>query len=119
MRTRSPRGRARPPTDALLKRAQAVYAELGRTLTGVQVGSSARRRGRGRDRHAVDRRLRDLGDGAHGPDDHADLGSIVPRVYLLARCSWSSAATRPRSRLRRRSRTERVQCDDGARLRCG
>ncbi|HWX37298.1 MAG TPA: hypothetical protein VNZ53_59030 [Steroidobacteraceae bacterium] len=26
-----------------------------------------------------------LGDGAHGVDDHADLSSVVPRVYLLAR----------------------------------
>jgi glutamate carboxypeptidase len=72
-------------TDALLKRAQVVYAELGRTLTGVQVGSSgdvavaAETGTPSIDGFGI------LGDGAHGPDDHAYLDSIVPRVYLLAR----------------------------------
>jgi glutamate carboxypeptidase len=72
-------------TDALLKRAQAVYAELGRTLTGVQVGSSADVALAAETGTPSIDGFGILGDGAHGTEDHADLDSIVPRVYLLAR----------------------------------
>jgi glutamate carboxypeptidase len=72
-------------TDALLKRAQTIYAELGRTLTGVQVGSSADVAIAAETGTPSIDGFGILGGGAHGPDDHADLDSIVPRVYLLAR----------------------------------
>jgi len=74
-----------PSTDALLERARAVYAEIGGKLSAVSVGSSAdvaltQEAGT----PSIDG-FGILGDGAHGPDDQADLRSIVPRVYLLAR----------------------------------
>lgn len=72
-------------TDALLARAQGVYAEIGRKLIGVAVGSStdvafAAETGT----PSIDG-ISMLGGGAHGVEDYADLSSIVPRVYLLAR----------------------------------
>jgi glutamate carboxypeptidase len=72
-------------TDALLELANAIYAELGRSLEPVVVGSSsdvavAALAGT----PSIDG-MGWLGGGAHGADDHADLSSIVPRTYLLAR----------------------------------
>jgi glutamate carboxypeptidase len=74
-----------PSTDALVERARTLYAEIGGKLAAVSVGSSAdvaltQEAGT----PSIDG-FGILGDGAHGPDDHADLRSIVPRVYLLAR----------------------------------
>jgi len=72
-------------TDALFARAQKLYAELGNTLSAVSAGSSsdvafAAETGT----PSIDSfGLR--GGGAHSVDDYADLSSIVPRVYLLAR----------------------------------
>lgn len=72
-------------TDALVARAQKLYAEIGGKLAGVPVGSSADVA------FAAETGTPSLdgvairGGGAHGVDDHADLSSIVPRVYLLAR----------------------------------
>jgi glutamate carboxypeptidase len=72
-------------TDALLARANKLYAELGRQLTPVAVGSSADVA------YAAETGTPALdgfgleGDGAHGPDDSADLSTLTPRAYLLAR----------------------------------
>jgi glutamate carboxypeptidase len=72
-------------TDALLARAQRLYAEIGGTLTGTVVGSSADvALAAATGTPSIDGvGLR--GGGAHGPEDHVDLSSIVPRVYLLSR----------------------------------
>jgi glutamate carboxypeptidase len=72
-------------TDALLARANKLYAELGRQLTPTSVGSSADVA------YAAETGTPSLdgfgleGDGAHGPDDSADLSTLTPRAYLLAR----------------------------------
>ena len=72
-------------TDALLARAQRVYAEIGHKLTGVAVGSSADVAFAGETGTPSIDGISILGGGAHGTEDYADLSSIVPRVYLLAR----------------------------------
>jgi glutamate carboxypeptidase len=74
-----------PSTDALLERARAVYAEIGGKLEAVSVGSSADVALTAETGTPSIDGFGILGDGAHGPDDQADLRSIVPRVYLLAR----------------------------------
>ena len=74
-----------PSTDALIERARAVYAEIGGKLAAVSVGSSADVALTAEAGTPSIDGFGILGDGAHGPDDHADLRSIVPRVYLLAR----------------------------------
>ena len=74
-----------PATDALLARANRLYAELGRKLSGVEVGSSADVA------YAAETGTPALdgfgleGDGAHGVDDFADFSTLTPRAYLLAR----------------------------------
>lgn len=75
----------RASTDALLARANKLYAEIGRKLTGVAVGSSADVAFAAETGTPSIDGICILGGGAHGPEDHADLSSIVPRVYLLAR----------------------------------
>jgi glutamate carboxypeptidase len=70
-------------TDALLARAQKRYAEIGGKLTGVSVGSSADVAFAAETGTPSIDGLAIRGGGAHGVDDHADLSSIVPRVYLL------------------------------------
>jgi glutamate carboxypeptidase len=72
-------------TDALLERARALYAEIGGKLAPVSVGSSADVALTAATGTPSIDGFGILGDGAHGPDDHADLRSLVPRVYLLAR----------------------------------
>lgn len=72
-------------TDALLKRAQKLYAEIGGTLAGVPVGSSADVAFAAETGTPSIDGVAILGGGAHGVDDYADLSSIVPRVYLLTR----------------------------------
>jgi glutamate carboxypeptidase len=72
-------------TDALLARIQRLYAELGRTLEGVAVGSSADIAYAAETGIPSIDGLSLLGGGAHGSDDYADLSSIIPRVYLLTR----------------------------------
>jgi glutamate carboxypeptidase len=72
-------------TDALLARAQRLYAEIGGTLTGVVVGSSADVAFAAESGTPSIDGVGLLGGGAHGPEDYADLASILPRVYLLTR----------------------------------
>ena len=77
-----PRSRA---ADAMVARAQRLYAELGRTLITTEVGSSAdinyaaETGTPGLDGFGIE------GGGAHTDQDHADLASLTPRAYLLAR----------------------------------
>ena len=72
-------------TDELLRRANAVYAELGRSLEAIVVGSSSDVAVAAATGTPSIDGLGWLAGGAHGIDDHADLASIVPRTYLLAR----------------------------------
>jgi glutamate carboxypeptidase len=72
-------------TEALLARAQRLYAEIDGKLTGVPVGSSADVAFAAETGTPAIDGIAILGGGAHGVDDHADLSTIVPRVYLLAR----------------------------------
>lgn len=72
-------------TDALLARANVLYAELGRSLQGVSVGGSADvALAADTGTPAIDGFGME-GGGAHGPDDYADFASLTPRTYLLAR----------------------------------
>jgi glutamate carboxypeptidase len=80
-------------TDALLARAQGVYAEIGRKLTGVAVGSSADVAFAAETGTPSIDGISMLGGGAHSVEDYADLSSIVPRVYLLARMLMSLGHT--------------------------
>jgi glutamate carboxypeptidase len=72
-------------TDALVERAARRYAELGRTLGAVEVGSSADVA------LAAETGTPSLdgfgmeGGGAHSSDDYVDFATLVPRAYLLAR----------------------------------
>ena len=72
-------------TEALLARAQQLYGEIGRTLTGVAVGSSADVAFAAETGTPSIDGFGLVGGGAHGPDEYIELSSIVPRVYLLAR----------------------------------
>lgn len=74
-----------PKTDALVKKAQAIYQNIGLKL-GVE-GS-----GGGTDGNyaafvgttTLDA-LGPVGGGAHGPDEYIDLDRIAPRIYLLTK----------------------------------
>ena len=72
-------------TDAWLARANRLYAELGRTLTGVEVGSSADVAYAAQTGKPALDGFGLEGDGAHGVDDFADLATLTPRAYVLAR----------------------------------
>lgn len=74
-----------PKTDALVKKAQAIYQQIGLKL-GVE-GS-----GGGTDGNyaasvgtATLDALGPVGGGAHSPDEYIDLNRIAPRIYLLSR----------------------------------
>ena len=72
-------------TDALAARAQAIYGEIGRTLTLESSGGAA-------DASltlaagvpSIDG-LGIVGGGIHTADEYAEVDSIAPRLYLLAR----------------------------------
>jgi glutamate carboxypeptidase len=72
-------------TDAMIARASRIYSELGRSLTGIEVGSSSDIN------YAAESGTPSLdafgmeGDGAHTDSDHADIDTLTPRAYLLAR----------------------------------
>ena len=72
-------------TNALLERAQKLYGEIGRRVTGVPVGSSADVAFAAETGTPAIDGIAILGGGAHSVDDYADLSSIVPRVYVLSR----------------------------------
>lgn len=72
-------------TDALLARVRPLFAELGRTLTTTEVGSSAdvaiaaETGARALDAFGIE------GGGAHGDGDYVDFDTLAPRAYILAR----------------------------------
>jgi glutamate carboxypeptidase len=72
-------------TDTLLARANSVYAEIGRSLEALIVGSSSDASLAAATGTASIDGLGALGGGAHGVDDHVELDSLAPRTYLLAR----------------------------------
>jgi glutamate carboxypeptidase len=72
-------------TDALLARAQKLYAEIGGTLAAISVGSSADVAFAAETGTPSIDGLAIRGGGAHSVDDYADLSSVTPRVYLLTR----------------------------------
>jgi len=72
-------------TDELLARARGLYAEIGRTLSEVVVGSSADVALAAETGTPSIDGFGWIGGGAHGVDDYVDLASIVPRTYLLTR----------------------------------
>lgn len=72
-------------TDALLARAARLYGELGRSLAGTSVGSSADVAFAAETGKPAIDGFGMEGGGAHGPDDYADFATLTPRAYLLAR----------------------------------
>ena len=78
-----------PSTDALLARANSLYAEIDRSLAAIVVGSSADVAVAALTGTPSIDGFGLLGGGAHGVDDHVELTSIVPRTYLLARMLMS------------------------------
>lgn len=81
-------------TDAIATRAQPLYAELERNL-GAEAAGGAADSGitAGVGTPSLDG-LGLLGAGGHGPDEFADLDSLIPRTYLLARLVMTLAAER-------------------------
>ncbi|MEO6378752.1 MAG: glutamate carboxypeptidase [Caulobacteraceae bacterium] len=72
-------------TDALVARANRLYAELGRTLTPIEVGSSADVAFAAETGTPAIDGFGMEGEGAHSVDDFADFATLTPRAYLLAR----------------------------------
>jgi len=72
-------------TDALVARAQRIYAEIGRTLdTEGSGGASDSSLTAAAGAASLDG-LGIVGGNAHAADEYTDLTSIPPRLYLLAR----------------------------------
>jgi len=76
---------ASPITDAIARRATDIYAELGRKLTLESTGGAA-------DASLIFAAgvptldgLGIVGGGIHTAEEYAEVDSIVPRLYLLAR----------------------------------
>jgi glutamate carboxypeptidase len=72
-------------TDRVIARANRLYEEIGRKVTSTEVGSSADVS------YAAETGTPSVdgfgieGGNAHTDDDYADIGTLVPRVYLLTR----------------------------------
>lgn len=74
-----------PATDALAVRAQAIYAGLGLTLgTGGNGGASESALAAAAGVPALDG-LGPVGSGTHSDQEHLELKSVTPRLYLLTR----------------------------------
>jgi hypothetical protein len=86
-----------------------VYAELGRTLTTIENGSSAdfnlaaETGTPGLDGFGME------GGGAHSPLDDADLATLTPRAYLLGRLLMVVAMTPKGAMTRRHGRIDLAQ----------
>ncbi|MDB5492705.1 MAG: glutamate carboxypeptidase [Phenylobacterium sp.] len=75
--------RSNPATDALAVRAQAIYAGLGLTLgTGGNGGASESALAAAAGVPALDG-LGPVGSGTHSDQEHLELKSVTPRLYLL------------------------------------
>ncbi|HTC44611.1 MAG TPA: glutamate carboxypeptidase [Steroidobacteraceae bacterium] len=72
-------------TDHVIERANRLYAEIGREITATAVGSSADVSYAAQTGTPSVDGFGIEGGGAHSVDDYADIGTLVPRVYLLAR----------------------------------
>lgn len=83
-------------TDALVARANRLYAELGRQLKPTQVGSS------GDVAYAAEAGVPVIdgmameGGGAHSIDDYADFATLPQRAYLLTRLLMDLGADPPK-----------------------
>jgi glutamate carboxypeptidase len=72
-------------TDALAAKARAIYGELGKRLTLEGTGGAADSSfSAGAGTPSLDG-LGFVGGNSHSPDEYAELDSVVPRLYLLAR----------------------------------
>ena len=76
-------------------RANELYAEIDRSVAPIVVGSSADVAVAALTGTPSIDGMGWLAGGAHGVDDYADLASIVPRTYLLARMLMSIGANPP------------------------
>ncbi len=76
---------ATPRTDALAARAQAIYGELGLKLTMEGSGGAADANFASGAGAAVLDGFGIVGGGIHTEEEYAELNSIAPRLYLLAR----------------------------------
>jgi glutamate carboxypeptidase len=74
-----------PVTDAVAARAQAVYGELGRKLTLESSGGAADASLTYAAGVPTIDGLGIVGGAIHTPEEYAEVESIAPRVYLLAR----------------------------------
>ncbi|CAN7545786.1 glutamate carboxypeptidase [Pseudoduganella sp. LjRoot289] len=74
-----------PVTDAVAARVQAVYAELGRKLTLESSGGAADSSLTFAAGVPTIDGLGIVGGAIHTPEEYAEVDSIAPRVYLLAR----------------------------------
>lgn len=74
-----------PQTEALVAKAQAIYAELGRTLTVEGSGGAADSSlTAGAGTASLDA-LGLVGGNQHTEEEYVELDSVVPRLYLLSR----------------------------------
>jgi glutamate carboxypeptidase len=84
-----------PATDALAKRAQAIYAGIGRTLqTGGNGGASESALAAAAGVPTLDG-LGPVGGGFHSDREYLDLNSVTPRLYLLTKLLMSLGEQSP------------------------
>jgi glutamate carboxypeptidase len=72
-------------TDRVIERVNRLYAEIGRKVTATEVGSSADVSYAAQTGTPSVDGFGIEGGNAHTLDDYADIGTLVPRVYLLTR----------------------------------
>jgi glutamate carboxypeptidase len=82
-----------PRTEALAARAQAIYGELGLKLTMEGTGGAADANFASGVGAAVLDGFGIVGGGIHTEEEYAELNSIAPRLYLLARMIMDVSAT--------------------------
>jgi glutamate carboxypeptidase len=84
---------ATPRTEALAARAQAIYGELGLKLTMEGSGGAADANFASGAGAATLDGFGIVGGAIHTEDEYAELNSIAPRLYLLARMIMEVSAT--------------------------
>jgi glutamate carboxypeptidase len=82
-----------PRTEALAARAQAIYGELGLKLTMEGTGGAADANFASGVGAAVLDGFGIVGGGIHTEEEYAELNSIAPRLYLLARMMMDVSET--------------------------
>jgi len=82
--------------DAAIARANHLYAELGRSLTPMEVGSSADSGFAAETGTPTIDGFGMEGGGAHSMLDYADFATLTPRAYLLARMLMDVGRPGPR-----------------------